>query len=517
MRAAIRIVAVVAVVIATAPRVARAIGNERIPTDNWSYTAIDRFEALGLCTLPEDRPFNRAEFATIVAQIETGAAGVTLSARDRFQLDRLRREYGTPGARPDPRERYDRALLARDRAIAVEADFDARPYVERAPFTNTTDAYLATDPEFRVHFGDRVTYDLRYRLLLGPETGDRAAGQKPSRRERSFRGLTSLYDRSYVIAAWDQVQVLVGRDYVDWGPSPNGGLIVPGARYGIDQIGARLFFGRFRLDAFYGQLFPDPARWIIGHRLEGRFGRWVVGTSETVVYGGRGLDLLYLLPFASYYANQYNERTNSDNILWMLDAKTSLFDQLTVYGELLIDDFQFENRGTYPDKLGMDVGFRWVPDRPLGLALSGRYRRVDKYTYSHDDSLSVYISGAGQLSGGDVLLGGLPGPDADAWLLDADLFPRPQLTVTLGVFGGRIGEGNDVRRFVQGVDDPTPTFPSGIVERRTGFELGLRWELEGNSRVSLRYAHASADNRGHVKGNDRSSDGFRFEVRWDVP
>jgi hypothetical protein len=517
MRTAIRIVAAVAVGLATLPAACRAIGNERIATNTWSYDAIDRFETLGLCTLPEDRPFSRAEFETIVAEIESHVDVEALCARDRYQLDRLRREYGAPGARPAPDQRYDRALLVRDRALAVELDADVRPYVEQASFADSVDVYLASSPEFRLHIGNRVTYDVRYQLLFGPESGDRARGEKPSRRERSFKGLTALFDRSYVIAAWDQVHVLVGRDYVDWGPERDGGLIVPGSRYGIDQIGARVFFNRFRFDMFYGQLFTEPERYMIGHRLEGRFGRTEVGLSETVVYGGRGPDMVYLLPIAWYYANQYDERTNDDNILWSVDAKTSFLDQLTVYGSLLIDDYQFERNGGYPDKLGADVGFRWVPARPLGLEISGSYRRVDIYTYSHFDSLSVYVSGGADLAAGDVLLGGLPGPDSDAWRLDAGVYPRANLAVTVGAFGGRVGEGNDLHAFVHGVDDPNPPFPSGVVARTTGVALGVRWELDGDSRVSLAYSHARADNRGNVAGHDQTSDAFRFELRWDVP
>ncbi|MDH4036751.1 MAG: capsule assembly Wzi family protein [Candidatus Krumholzibacteria bacterium] len=516
MRPAIRVVIAVAVVmIAAVP--ARAQGNERIPTDNWSYRAIERFETLGLCVLPEDRPFSRHEFAAIVGRIRVVAAGADLSARDRYQLDRLIREFGEGEELPDPRTRYDRAWYAEDRSVAVEGDLDVHPYVQQALYGDEVEAYIGSDPEFRVHLGARVTYDVRYRFLFGPESGDRARNQKPSRREKSFKGLTSLFDRSYVVAAWDQVQVLVGRDYIDWGPSADAGLVVPGERYSLDQMSTRIVFKMFRFDAFFGQLFPDPERYLVGHRLEGTFGRTVVGMSETVTYGGRGPDWMYVLPFASLYANQFNERTNADNILWCLDAKTSLFDHLTVYGSFLIDDLQYEREDGYPDKLAWEAGFRFVPARPLGLALSGSYRRADVYTYSHDDSLSVYVSGAGEIAGGDVLLGGVPGGDADAWRVAADVYPRANLRVSLAAFGGRLGEGNPIRAFELGVDDPDPPFPSGVVQKSLGFEVGARWELAGNSWLEAAYAHASSDNRDHVEGADESTDAFRVEIRWDFP
>jgi hypothetical protein len=494
---------------------AHAVGHERIPLDSWSYRAVERFEALGLCALPEDRPYSRHEFIRIVGEI-AGRAG-TLSARDAYELDRLEREFTAPDARRDPRERYDRAFYAADSSIAIEADFDARGFAERVPFGDEVEYYLASAPTAKLHFGDRVTYDVRYQLLFGPQHGDRADDQKPSRREKSFNGLTALFDRSYLLAHWSHVDLVVGRDYVDWGPGTiAGGLLTPGLRHSIDQLGARLRFGAFRLDAFQGQLFGEPERWMVGHRVEGTFGRTVVGLSETVIYNSRGLDMLYLLPLAWFYANQFNERDNDDNILWSLDAKTNLVDGVTLYGSLLVDDFQFERDAGYPDKLGFDVGFRWVPNRPLGLAIRGHYRRVDIYTYSHVDSLSLYVSGAGNLAGGDVLLGGIPAPDADTWSIAAEVFPRPHVAVSAGAFGTRIGEGRDVRGFVLG-DDANPPFPSGVVDETTGFDVGARYEFRGDSWMAFTYAHASAKNRGNAAGNDPVTDAFRLEIRWDIP
>lgn len=515
LRSTIRLCAVAAALVSVAGAV-RAQGNERIPLDNWSYRAIERFETLGYCVLPEDRPFSRRHFSQIVADIRNAVGDAPLSARDRFQLDRLTREYGA-GELPDPRRRYDRAWYGRDGDIALEGDVNVTPYAQRAPFGDQTDAWVSSDPELKVHIGDNVTWDLRYKFLFGPEDGERSRDMKPSRREKSFRGLTSLYDRGYVTGRWRSVELLAGRDYVDWGPSEGGGLAVPGERYSIDQVGMRLCFKMLRFDAFFGQLFADPERYLVGHRLEAAFGRSVIGFSETLTYGGRGPDWLYLVPFSSYYANQFSERTNADNIIWCLDAKSTPLDGVTVYGSLLIDDFQYERSDGYPDKLAWEAGFRFVPAAPLGLALRGSYRRAGTYTYSHAESLSVYLSGGGEIAQGDVLLGGEPGGDADAWRVDADVFPRPDLRVTAGAFGIRAGEGNPLRAFERGVDDPTPAFPSGVVETSLGFEVGARWELEGNRWLEAVYTRVSQDNRGHVAGADQSANAFRVEIRWDIP
>lgn len=506
-----------AVVLALAyPAGAFAVGHERIPLDHWCYRALERFESLGLCVLPDDRPFTRDEITALTVRVEAAADGVTLSARDSYELDRLRREFTAPEARDNPAARYDPAWFGRDRAIALEGDVALTPYVQQQNFSTAAEAFVGMTPEFRAHLGDRFTYDVRYQLLFGPETGNRAGNEKPSRREKSFHGLTSLFERSYVIGVWDQAELFFGRDHVDWGPSTGGNLITPGENYSIDQLGARLKYRALRLDFFYGQLWPDPQRWMVGHRLDAALGRTVVGLSETVVYGGRPFDWMYALPVAWFYANQFNERTNADNIIWSVDAKTSVLRPVTMYGSLLIDDYQFENQG-YPNKLAADLGARCVLSRPWGLELRAQYRWADIYTYSHEESLSVYVSGAGELNNGDVLLGGAPGPDADAWFVNADVYPLANWRVSAGAFGGRVGEGNDLRSFHLNVDDPNPAFPSGVVETSLGVRAGARWEFSGNRWVAAEYAHVKADNRAHVAGADDSSDGFRLEIRWEIP
>ena len=155
------------------PAAARAVGNERIPVDHWCYPALERFEALGMCTLPETRPLGRAEIRAIVASVavRVGAGTRVMSARDTYELDRLEREFT---ATDDPRSRYDRALYAEDRAVALEGDFDLRPYVEQAPAADEAEVFVGASPTMKVHVGDHVTYDLRYQLLFGPENSDRA-------------------------------------------------------------------------------------------------------------------------------------------------------------------------------------------------------------------------------------------------------------------------------------------------------------------------------------------------------
>jgi hypothetical protein len=495
---------------------ALGVGREFIALDHWAYRALDRFEALGLCDVPTDAPFTRTEFIALVSEIKERSFDRRLPARDRYELERLEKEFTEFESVRNPQARYDPpTFFLEERPVLFELDLDLVGDM-REEFRSEfgTEYYLASSPEFRLHFSDHATYDGRYRLVMGPEHGDRARDQKPSRREKSFKGLTSLYERSYVILGWDRIHVFYGREYVDWGPSDGGNLITPGTNISLDQLGWRLKLKWFRLSMFNAQLSPVSQRHMAGHRLEMRFSRVNIGLSETVVYAGKEWDPIYAFPLSSFYANQFNERTNADNIYWSADLKYSLLDAVTLYGSLLIDDYQFERDGANPDKMAFDIGGRAALQFPVATTIRARYRLVDIHTYTHDDSLAVYVSGEGLLEEGDDLLGGQPGPDAVTWRIEADFFPMANLIATGLVFSERTGEGNDMRPYQPG-DPIDPALPSGIVQRTIGWGLKARWELPRNSWVEGAFFRGKVSNIDHVSGESDTSNAFRLAVRVD--
>lgn len=491
-----------------------AVGREFIPLDSWAYDAIERFEALGVVTLPADRPLTRGEFVDIVTLINDNAFDRRLSVRDRFNLAKLQKEFTEFASRRDPAVRYDPPLVtSSDSPLLLEFDLDATTSVENAFLEDETDVFLKSDPGIKLHWGDRISYEVRYRMVFGPERGARSRNEKPSRRERSFKGLTSLFERSYVIAGWDKAHFFFGREHIDWGTTSQGSLIVPGERHSLDQFGARIKVRNLRLSFFHAQLSPISRRYVAGHRLEMRFGRTVIGINETAIYAGKDVDPVYMFPLSSFYANQFNER-DDDNVIWSLDVKTQLRDAVTLFASGLIDDAQFERDGENPDKLAFDVGARWALVWPVAGQLSAHYRFVDIFTYSHRDSILSYVSGEGALGDGDVFLGGAPGPDTDNWRVDAEFYPHYTVVAGVSVFGDRRGVGNDGRSHVRG-ENIDPSFPLGTVQRTLGFTVHGRLELRRNSTLTALYSHASIDNAGNVSGADTDTDAFRVAFTWD--
>ncbi len=506
--------------LSAAPPAARSqsIGQEFIPPENWCYTALERFEALGLVVLPSQALYTRPEvvrFAEVIRRA-ADAPGVELAARDRFNLERLEQEFSSERAQSEPRSRYDKpALYIDEDPVRLEADLDFSMAPAKPLFDDRWWVFGLSNPTARIHIGNWITYEVRYRLTYTEERDEWEHKNKPSPRERSWNGLTSLYERSYLVFHWKPVTLYWGRDYEDWGPSSGGNLIVSKTAESLDKLGGRLEFRSIRLSFFHSYLSLDePRRTLSAHRLEFDVRDFTFGLSETALYTGRGIDPVYALPLSAFYANQYNER-GDDNIIWSIDAKYRARRGLLLYGSLLIDDFQFERDGTAPDKLGFDLGTRLAWGDPAPLTLSLQYRYVDIYTYTHRDSLNYHVTGRGDPLEGDPPLGALQGPDTDALDLQAEYFIRPDVTMTAAVSLRRAGEGNDYRKHDNSLD-PFPPFPSGIVERTAAFGVGVLWELRGNSSVLFDVQHAFVKNQDHVAGADDESTSFRAILTWDI-
>jgi hypothetical protein len=500
----------------------QSVGQEFIPPENWCYEALARFETLGLVTLPTEMPYLRDEIVGYVGQIKKSIAttGVTLDGRDRFNLDRLEQEFSNPASMENPKERWDRPVLfLTENQFSLEGDIDLGLIPGKPAFDSRWWVFGVSNVSGKLNFGKWVTYDFRYRLVYGPERDGRENKEKPTTRTRSWHGLTSLYERSYVVFRWQRLALFWGRDYADWGPSDRGNLILSNTAQSLDKLGGRFGFKSVRFSFLHAHMSFDPQRTFSAHRIEFDLKRFTFGVAETAMYTNRGIDPIYTLPFSSFYANQFNERKD-DNLLWSIDLKYRVHRGTILYGSFLIDDFQFERDGTNPDKIGFDLGGQFALTAPVPATFRFKYRYVDIYTYTHRDSLKYHVTGQGDPVGddrrpADYPLGAFLGPDGDLVTFDADVFPLPDVTTSLRIAYRRRGEGNDWRSFEEGVDDPYPAFPSGVVEQTFRLELGLKWELDGNSVAGVDLGWARVKNKNNQSGTSEDDPVARFFVRWD--
>jgi len=458
--------------------------DETIDVDSWIYPAFRTIELAGMVDLPSRMPWTRseAEFLLDRALQSLGDGGAAPTARQGFLLERLKGEFHGKASRPMDREDAPLWCL-REGARFAAFDLSAgASYGKSAPEGRAGPAGSAV-PEFLAYLGRGLTLFSSYSARLERETGSNVSGEKPSPREKSFRGLSSEYRRGYLSVTGNRWAILAGRDHIHWGPGRREGLLMSSTAGSIDQFSALVEMGRFRLSAVHAVLDPEIPRRLAGHRLEISLPRRIrLGISETVVYTGRGLDFSYLIPAGSFYANQYNER-DDDNILWGVDLKVPLRAGLIAHGELLVDDFQYEDRGTAPDRLAFNISIEALA-APFGrdVEITAGYTFVDIFTYAHKDSLLArYVTGNGDPLVNPII-GSPLGPDSDRWNLGASVAITARFTAEAGVTLTRRGDGNDLREWERG-SDPDPSFPSGATVDERIFFLGGSFDLGKGSSV----------------------------------
>ncbi len=527
-----------AAILAGAFLIAPAARAETVPPDSWAYEALKSFELRGLVALEPTLPytFDQCEAYTreIVATVE--ARKVALGPRHAFLLERLEKQF--VGMRDRPEDRWSKPVYTvREEERFAAFDASVGGSVRKNPDRKKGEANGLAAPGILVGLGRNVTLETNYRLVMAPERGRNANMQKPSARLRSYRGLTAEFERGLLDAGGSWWDARIGREYLHWGSDLREGLILSRTAGSLDHVGARFRLGRFALSTFQASLNPGGSsyrRHLAGHRLTVALPRGAfLGVSETVLYAGRNFDYIYLAPLSVFYAQQFNERSNEDNILWALDWKVPLRRGLLFHGEFLIDDFQYERgENAGPDRLGvfaaMDAFFTvWGRE----LELSTGYTAISKYTYGHIEDETDYFSGYGtDYNVGDglvpawwnPLLGSPLGPDADRAFIKAAFGLSSRVALTLEGVHARYGGGS--LAIAGGLvnwsyrEDNDPPFPSAPVLVVNDVSASLRYDLDHGTYVSagacLRFRERKGDGLARTLDEDETL-GW-FEVVLDL-
>jgi hypothetical protein len=460
--------------------------DESIDPGSWVYPALHTFELLGLVRLAPSVPYSRGEVQryvdAIVREIESGR--VVLTPRQDFLVGRLRAEFSQEALSPDMREDPP-ILTVREGENFFSIDASLGGVVRKRIDRDKGQADGILVPTLLLGFGNDFTIETDYLIKLSPERDLNRRTQKPSPRERSWRGLTSEYRRGYIAFSGRKWRLKVGRDYIGWGGLYGDGLITSTSAGSHDHVHFDISLGRFTLRAFQAVLDSGLPRRLAGHRLEVRLPRRITaGITETVLYTMRDLEWSYLLPFGSFYGNQYNEEVD-DNVLWSVDVRIPVRKGLILAGELLIDDFQYESDPPGPNRIGLTAKMGLLL-HPWGhdLEMEAVYTRINIHTYAHKDSLlTTYVTGNGDKTVNSII-GSQLGPDAEraGIRIATPVHPRAVLAVT-GAWS-RMGEGNDLREWDR-VSDPNPPFPSGDVKTEKTVAALLEIDLSRGSIISV--------------------------------
>ncbi|MCH8294019.1 hypothetical protein IH992_23305 [Candidatus Poribacteria bacterium] len=194
-------------------------------------------------------------------------------------------------------------------------------------------------------------------------------------------------------------ELLIGKDNVSWGPGRRGNLLFSANPLPMDMIQIRAQYGKIGFNAFTGIAKSSfgNRKIISAHRVD--LNLWDIGNfgiAESLVIGEDNFELGFLNPFSIYLAIEPTGQglvddtvdTSTGNTLISSDLELRISQNLQVYGELVIDDFQtrygldsYRNWGT---KFGLQLGFHLVD--PLSINntdLRIEYAFINQFAYTH--------------------------------------------------------------------------------------------------------------------------------------
>jgi hypothetical protein len=455
---------------------AYADANVPLTTGEWVHFALWKLEANGLTgpIFASSRQFEREEIAWIVADMKRRVEDGSLSL-DPLELElirKLEREFA--------RDLRPGGLEARG-LLAGEADYRDGWDSRSASFWGAASFHPAPG----VTLYDEVDIG-KDRGIIGEE------GKTASRRTNPWRGdYTADFRRAYIsgtgILPIGQFGLMLGRQSIFWGPGYGGSLIVSDNSPAFDMVLLKARFGPVKAIAFSAVLdkmwSEQPYRYLANRYLSGHRIDWIVnnrielGLSELIIYGGdaRGMELQYLNPLLPYYASQWNS-DQDDNVLTSADFAIRPVDGLKIYGELLVDDFNYADHD--PNALGYIAGL-YLSD-PLGISgtdFRAEYTRIDTWTYTH-------LVTENQFTHYGWVIGHRLGPDADQLSVELSRMISVDARLKLIYAFKREGSRTVADRF-RGEDYKRMKFPSGAVERQHRIGLQFLWEPLRGPQVNI--------------------------------
>jgi len=473
-----------------------------LPLEHWAYDFLERLEAKGLYTSRDfnSKPYSRQEVAEILIQVESKVTQQPhrLTGAEQRLLEQLKGELVDELANPEPRVPIDRrqqephlftwrdeneALLHADAYFSQTLDFRQGSKAIRS--TNHSRTTLGGILRGNIK-GSLVFYlDARNSLLKGnvPKY-ERFNPSQGLPLVISGNNVFSDQARAYFVGKLPWFEIQLGRDQARWGPGYRGSLTLSEQADVFDMIKLKVRFKTLKLTYLHGFLNSGLGKkYLAGHRLEVRLRPGLyLGFSETVVYGGRGVEIMYLNPLIPYHIAEHH-LGDKDNNTMSFDITANIPRHFRFYAELFIDDYtSLENPFTYAgNKWAALLGGFWI--EPLGLKdtdLRLEYTRIEPYVYTHYEPINEYTNY-------DNILGHWLGPDADDLYLEANRRFSRDLKLGLFLEQGRRGK-NDLKHPLSGDVSLRKHFLDGVVERQRLVGVSGQWQIRRDVFLSARYS-----------------------------
>lgn len=140
-----------------------------------------------------------------------------------------------------------------------------------------------------------------------------------------------------------------------------------------------------------------PKKYMASHTLQIQVSpQWNVGLFETVIFNRNNhFEFQYLNPVIIYRSVE-GSIGSPDNVMLGINTRYDLAHRISVYGQLLIDEFVRKevfssSKGWWGNKFGGQLGLKYIDAFGIKrLDLQLEYNSVRPYTYSHFDSTANY-------------------------------------------------------------------------------------------------------------------------------
>jgi hypothetical protein len=352
---------------------------------------------------------------------------------------------------------------------------------------------------------------------------------------KNDRFAAGRFEEAYMQSDWSFGFFRLGRLNRSWGPFLDRGLLVSSNPFSYDGIELQLSgpFFEFR-DLFaafpyaYSSIDGDGAmnnRYFSAHSLNFMVGRLgTLGISESVLFSDNtGLpDLQYVNPFTSYAVVRTNGEGTPANLMVALEWDLHPYLQnVSFKGELLIDDFQVDNKNAgdqKPNHWAIDAEASAHDVLPMRLrhSLTLNYRYLSRWVYTiSDDNVAV---GQRYTYLGQSL--GEPRNDGDFWDLRFVLLNGRCWAGKGGLSFRRQGSNTVMTRWNDTSDSSKalgivpnalgyrtePVFPSGIVEQTIDPYFGALCYFGGLADIDLEAHCRWVKNKNNVTTSSFSFD-----------
>lgn len=141
-----------------------------------------------------------------------------------------------------------------------------------------------------------------------------------------------------------------------------------------------------------------PNKYIALHHLSINIGKKInLGLFESIIFGkeeNNNYELKYLNPVIFYRALE-QQNGSADNALVGMDLKWLILPKISLYGQLILDEFKIDDlrkgNGWWGNKYGVQAGLHYVDAFGVSnLDIQGEFNVVRPYTYSHGTMYNNY-------------------------------------------------------------------------------------------------------------------------------